>query len=59
MAKTKKVGIVGGGRFGLTLAEALAANGIDVTLVDRDWNIVQGFSDSPIRAIQGLSLIHI
>ena len=53
MAKTKKVGIVGGGRFGLTLAEALAANGIDVTLVDRDWNIVQGFSDSPIRAIQG------
>ena len=53
MAKTKKVGIVGGGRFGLTLAEALAANGIDVTLVDRDWNIVQGFADSPIRAIQG------
>ena len=53
MAKTKKVGIVGGGRFGLTLAEALAANGLDVTLVDRDWNIVQGFADSPIRAIQG------
>ena len=53
MAKKRKIGIVGGGRFGLTLAEALAANGLDVTLVDRDWNIVQGLADSPIRAIQG------
>ena len=53
MAKNRKIGIVGGGRFGLTLAEALAANGLDVTLVDRDWNVVQGLADSPIRAIQG------
>ena len=41
MAKNRKIGIVGGGRFGLTLAEALAANGLDVTLVEKDWNVVQ------------------
>ena len=51
--KKIKVGIVGGGRFGLTLAESLAANGVDVTLVDRDWNVVQSLAESPIRAIQG------
>ena len=53
MAKNRKIGIVGGGRFGLTLAEALAANGLDVTLVEKDWNVVQSLADSPIRAIQG------
>ena len=51
--KHRKVGIVGGGRFGMTLAESLAANGVDVTLVDRNWDIVQRLADSPIRAIQG------
>lgn len=51
--KNTKVGIVGGGRFGSTLAESLAANGVDVTLVDRDWNVVQSFAESPVRSIQG------
>ena len=51
--KKTKVGIVGGGRFGMTLAESLASNGVDVTLVDADWNVVQSLADSPIRALQG------
>ena len=50
--KKQRIGIIGGGRFGLTLAEALAANGADVTLLDKDWSVVQSLSESPIRAIQ-------
>ena len=51
--QNKKIGIIGAGRFGLTLAESLAANDVDVTLLDKNWNIIQELSDSPIRAIQG------
>ncbi|MBR1608389.1 MAG: TrkA family potassium uptake protein [Kiritimatiellae bacterium] len=51
--KIPKIGIIGGGRFGLTLAEALSANGADVTLLDRDWNVVQSLAESPVRAVQG------
>ena len=50
--KKQRIGIIGGGRFGLTLAEALAANGADVTLLDQDSSVVQSLSESPIRAIQ-------
>lgn len=51
--KNKKIGIIGGGRFGMTLAESLSANDADVTLLDKNWDIIQSLSDSPIRAIQG------
>lgn len=51
--KKQKIGIVGGGRFGLTLAEALVSNGCDVTLVDKSWDIIQGLAESSIRAVQG------
>ena len=51
--KNQKIGIIGAGRFGLTLAESLAANDLDVTLLDKNWNIIQELSDSPIRAIKG------
>ena len=51
--KKTKVGIIGGGKFGSTLAESLAANGADVTLIDRNWDIVQSFAESPVRSIQG------
>ena len=51
--KTLKVGIIGGGRFGLTLAESLSSNGVDVTLLDRSWDVIQGLAESPIRAVQG------
>ena len=49
----KKIGIVGGGRFGMTLAQSLAAKGVDVILVDSDWNVVQSLADTTIRAIHG------
>ncbi len=51
--KKMKIGIIGGGRFGITLAESLAANNVDVTLVDRNWEVVQSLSDSTIRAVHG------
>ena len=51
--KKIKVGIIGGGRFGLTLAESLSANDVDVTLVDRNWHVVQSLAESSIRAVQG------
>ena len=51
--KKIKVGIIGGGRFGLTLAESLSANDVDVTLVDRSWNVIQSLAESTIRAVQG------
>ena len=51
--KKTKVGIVGGGRFGMTLAQSLASNGVDVTLVDENWDVVQSLADSSIRALQG------
>ena len=51
--KKMKIGIIGGGRFGMTLAKSLEANHVDVTLVDRDWEIVQSLSDSTIRAVHG------
>lgn len=51
--KKLKIGIIGGGRFGMTLAQSLAANNVDVTLVDRDWEVVQSLSDSTIRAVHG------
>ncbi len=51
--KKLKVGIIGGGRFGMTLAESLAANRVDVTLVDCNWDVVQSLSNSTIRAVHG------
>ena len=51
--KKLKVGIIGGGRFGMTLAESLTANQVDVTLVDRNWDVVQSLSNSTIRAVHG------
>lgn len=53
MKTTPKVAIVGGGRFGLTLADALSGNGIEVILVDKKWEIVQSLADSSIHAVQG------
>lgn len=51
--KNRKIGIIGGGRFGMTLAEHLSANNVDVVLLDKDWDVIQSLSNSPIRAIQG------
>ena len=51
--KNKKIGIIGGGRFGMTLAESLSANDVDVTLLDKSWEVIQSLSNSTIRAIHG------
>ena len=37
----------------MTLAESLSANDADVTLLDKNWDVIQSLSDSAIRAIQG------
>jgi trk system potassium uptake protein TrkA len=49
----KRFGIIGAGRFGVALAESLAANGAEVILLDRDREAVQAFAQTPIKAIQG------
>lgn len=49
----KRFGIIGAGRFGMALAESLAANGAEVILLDRDRDTVQALAQTPIKAIQG------
>ena len=49
----KRFGIIGAGRFGTALAEALSAGGADVVLIDKDRAKVQAMAQSRIEAIQG------
>ena len=49
----KRVGIIGAGRFGLSLAEALAETGIEVLLIDRNNTLVQGAIKMVTWAVQG------
>lgn len=50
----KRIGIIGAGRFGSTLAESLVERGAEVVLLDRDKDVIQRLSTVPmIRAIQG------
>ena len=49
----KRIVIIGGGRFGTALAEALAEAGADILLVDRDREIVQNMSEIVSEAVQG------
>ena len=48
----KRVGIIGAGRFGLSLAEALAETGTEVLLIDRNNALVQGAIKKVTWAIQ-------
>lgn len=48
----KRVGIIGAGRFGLSLAEALAENGIEVLLIDRNNTLVQNALKKVTWAVQ-------
>lgn len=48
----KRVGIIGAGRFGLSLAEALADAGTEVLLIDRNSTIVQNALKKVTWAIQ-------
>ena len=48
----KRIGIIGAGRFGLSLAEALADAGTEVLLIDRNSTIVQSALKKVSWAIQ-------
>lgn len=49
----KKIGIIGAGRFGSSLAESLGEAGVEVVLVDRNGSLVQSVSNIVARAVQG------
>jgi len=49
----KKVGVIGAGRFGSSLAESLSEAGVEVVLVDRNGSLVQSVSNIVSRAVQG------
>ncbi|MBU0716203.1 MAG: NAD(P)-binding protein, partial [Verrucomicrobia bacterium] len=36
----RRIGIIGSGRFGSSLAQALAERGVEVLLLDRDRDVV-------------------
>ena len=48
----KRVGIIGAGRFGLSLAEALAETGTEVLLIDRNNALVQNAIKKVTWAVQ-------
>ena len=48
----KRVGIIGAGRFGLSLAEALADAGTEVLLIDRNNALVQSAIKKVSWAVQ-------
>ncbi len=49
----KRVGIIGAGRFGLSLAESLSEAGIEVLLFERNGTLVQNASSMVTYAVQG------
>lgn len=49
----KRIGVVGGGRFGTTLAECLTQRGVEVLFIDRDPIVVQRLSNDVAKAVQG------
>ena len=49
----KRIGIIGAGRFGASLAENLAEHGAEVLLIDKDRELVQDFSEYVTKAIEG------
>ncbi len=48
----KRIGIIGGGRFGLALAESLSNAGLEVILIDRNRPAMQAASEF-VTAVQG------
>lgn len=49
----RRIGVVGGGRFGTTLALELAQKGVEVLFMDRDRAVVQRMSDEVAKSVQG------
>ncbi|MBQ9693131.1 MAG: TrkA family potassium uptake protein [Kiritimatiellae bacterium] len=50
---TKRIGIIGSGRFGEALVQALAAQGAEVVLMDTDRRKIQELSEYVTKAIEG------
>lgn len=49
----KRIGIIGAGRFGQSLAESLAEKGAEVLLIDEKRETVQAISEYVTKAVQG------
>lgn len=49
----KRIGIIGAGRFGLSLAESLSESGVEVLLFERNGSLVQNASSIVTYAVQG------
>jgi trk system potassium uptake protein TrkA len=49
----KRIGIIGAGRLGASLAESLAEQGAEVLLIDKNREIIQEFSEFVTKAIEG------
>ncbi|MEG1479992.1 MAG: TrkA family potassium uptake protein [Kiritimatiellia bacterium] len=50
---TKRIGIIGSGRFGEALVQALAAQGAEVVLMDTDRRKIQELSEYVTKAVEG------
>jgi len=48
-----RIGIIGAGRFGSSLAEALAKLGVEVLLMDRDQEVVETMASVIAKAVEG------
>jgi trk system potassium uptake protein TrkA len=49
----KRIGIIGAGRFGASLAESLAEHGAEVLLIDQNRELIQEFSEFVTKAVEG------
>lgn len=49
----KRIGIIGIGRFGSALTEALAEHGAEILLIDSDHDAVQSYSEYVSKAVEG------
>lgn len=49
----RRIGIIGGGQFGSSLAQALAKRGVEVLVLDRDRGVVDRLADIAAKAMEG------
>ena len=49
----KRIGIIGAGRFGSSLAESLAEHDAEVLLIDQNREVIQELSEFVTRAVEG------
>jgi trk system potassium uptake protein TrkA len=52
----KRIGVIGAGQFGTSLAESLVRRGVEVLLLDRDAQTVQRMSEVVTSAVEGDAL---